>query len=327
MKKIATAIVLLEAVVLTIVLATMTSDVELININAALDFNNISDEKQIKNFEPPMLATSDQSSSSFAANHLVGTYKNFVKEDYAFLDIVDLTEGITGREMIKDVIFTILNEGYDTYSILCVYDGCREDAFEIANDSTLLSAINNYLHPYNRFVTGDLDYSLKNGKERITFTFIKEYDETKIIAVENEVNKLYAKYGRLSVLDQIRRVHDDIIAMVTYDDAIAKNLRFQVNESNAYGSYIEKSAVCGGYADALAIYLEKINIPTYKVSSETHIWNVVKINGEWLHIDVTWDDQKYKQFRDDYFLITYRQLMNQDNESHNFIKKYYPEAM
>lgn len=68
----------------------------------------------------------------------------------------------------------------------------------------------------------------------------------------------------------------------------------------AYGALVEKKAVCDGYARAFAILCKKAGIPCliargYSNNPETgkqegHAWNVVKLDGEYYHVDVTWDD-------------------------------------
>ena len=39
-----------------------------------------------------------------------------------------------------------------------------------------------------------------------------------------------------------------------------------------------------------------------------HIWNYVKYNGGWYHVDVTWNDSDVDSLRNDYFMLTDEQL-------------------
>ena len=66
----------------------------------------------------------------------------------------------------------------------------------------------------------------------------------------------------------------------------------------------------------------------FKVTSETHIWNVIKSQNGYLHIDVTWDDPTNNIFHtlsDKYLLIDTNTLLEYDQESHNFNKTIYLE--
>jgi len=52
--------------------------------------------------------------------------------------------------------------------------------------------------------------------------------------------------------------------------------------------------VCEGYAKTMEILLEKAGIETYYVTGKAngggHAWNIVKLDGDYFHIDTTWDD-------------------------------------
>lgn len=60
---------------------------------------------------------------------------------------------------------------------------------------------------------------------------------------------------------------------------------------NIYGALVENSAVCDGIAKALQVLLDRAGINSIVVSgslkSEPHAWNLVEIDGEWYHTDLT----------------------------------------
>jgi len=72
--------------------------------------------------------------------------------------------------------------------------------------------------------------------------------------------------------------------------------------SNQYGSLTDfvnqDKVICSGYAEALAYMLDCANVKNFTVtdyvssgrSTILHIWNAVYLNGEWLHVDPTWND-------------------------------------
>lgn len=52
-------------------------------------------------------------------------------------------------------------------------------------------------------------------------------------------------------------------------------------------------AVCQGYAETFKMFMDLLNIESYLiigVATEDHEWNIVKIDGFYYHVDVTWDD-------------------------------------
>ena len=68
-----------------------------------------------------------------------------------------------------------------------------------------------------------------------------------------------------------------------------------------------------------------LGVECYYVSSElmNHGWNIIKINGEYYHVDVTWDDPVLDNFgmvNHDYFLLSDNKI--QEKEHFNWEEKY-----
>lgn len=57
-----------------------------------------------------------------------------------------------------------------------------------------------------------------------------------------------------------------------------------------YGVFVNKKAVCSGYAKAMQYLLNMCGIECTYVTSDTHAWNLVKLEGDYYHLDVTWGD-------------------------------------
>ena len=81
----------------------------------------------------------------------------------------------------------------------------------------------------------------------------------------------------------------------------------------------------------MKLFLDRLHIPNYKISSENHIWNLVKLDNEWYHLDLTWDDPVTSTGEDvleyDYFLITTDELEKLETDQHIFDKNIYTEAL
>lgn len=52
----------------------------------------------------------------------------------------------------------------------------------------------------------------------------------------------------------------------------------------------ELKAACGSYARALKFLCAAAEIPCFTISSKTHTWNLVYVEGQWLHVDVSAND-------------------------------------
>lgn len=83
--------------------------------------------------------------------------------------------------------------------------------------------------------------------------------------------------------EKVKFVHDWLCKNVTY--SIEYN-------TDIYGVFVNGYANCYSYAKAFISILTCLNIPCIEVSSidMNHSWNLVYLNGEWYHVDVTWDD-------------------------------------
>lgn len=93
--------------------------------------------------------------------------------------------------------------------------------------------------------------------------------------------------------EKVKYAHDYLIGKIEYDGSNA-------NAQNIYSALIEGKSVCTGYTKAFQYLMQRAGIPCTCVVGEAwypttatkgaHTWNLVKIDGEFYAIDVTWDD-------------------------------------
>ena len=79
----------------------------------------------------------------------------------------------------------------------------------------------------------------------------------------------------------------------------------------------------------MAIFLDRYNIPNFKIISENHIWNAVYLDGNWYHLDLTWDDPVTSDKSDvleyNFFLITTDELEQLKTNQHVYDKTVFSE--
>ena len=79
----------------------------------------------------------------------------------------------------------------------------------------------------------------------------------------------------------------------------------------------------------MQLFLEKLGIKNYKVSSAEHVWNAVLVNNQWLHLDLTWDDPvtstKENILDHKFFLIPTTTLLTLEQTEHQFNMDVYSE--
>lgn len=256
-------------------------------------------------------------------------------KEYSFAYIQD-TNNFTpkNKEEILNVIYTILNAGWEEFSFYCSDDyDCGSDVNEIAKNAELLSSINNFVHPYNTYETISISI---NNFNKVAISVTHQYTNDTILEIDKKINEVYEELidDSMSEYDKIKKIHDYIIVNTVYDQQKEKLItnpnEYKYRSNMAYGPLLNGKALCGGYTDAMALFLEKMNIPNYRISSENHIWNLVYVNGEWKHLDLTWDDPITSTgesiLTHKFFLINTTTLLNLDKTQHSFNQSVYLEA-
>lgn len=252
----------------------------------------------------------------------------FLEDHYEYVDNYDKAE-VHSKTEIVNAIYYLINSGVSYSERYCAkgYDTCYQDMEDISNDTNLLSILNNYVHPYNSF-----DSIIFNFDDDIIEIEIKHtYTKSEIDEINKEMDSIISKniQDDMTAKDKIKVIHDYIINNTEYDSLKTSNINDTTYKSNtAYGVLIEGYGICSGYSDAMKLFLDRLNIVNYKVSNDQHIWNLVLLDEEWLHLDLTWDDPVSDKnvTRDNYFLISTKNLEMLDDGVHYFNSTIFSEA-
>ena len=245
-------------------------------------------------------------------------YRNY---DFIFVQNSEIIEPKNYQDLLN-IYYTVINSGDSEFTFYCPknYEKCNVDMEVIAKDQTLLSDINNYVHPYNAFSHIETEF---DSAGKITITIQRAYTNEDTYKINEKVNEIYKSiYNKdLDIKNNIKNIHDYIINNTKYDTLRSDENIIKYRSDMAYGPLFEGYAVCGGYTDLMQLFLEKMNLKSYRVSSTEHIWNAVEINNKWYHIDLTWDDpiSEEKDYLDDsYLLIDTNKLFSLEKEQHDF---------
>ncbi len=263
--------------------------------------------------------------------------------DFSFVQNSETYVPYSYNDLIN-IFYSIINQGWEEFTFYCPaeYTDCVKDASKITKDETLLTHINNFVHPFNSF--NSIKTSITESGE-ITVTVIYLYTDDEIIKLNEYVDDLIEKqYKKDSNLyDNLKRIHDYIVNNTKYDIERNDKGESKYRSYNAYGPAFEGYATCNGYADLMAIILSKLNIQNYKIAttkeeisyeSNGHVWNALLYEDKWVHLDLTWDDPVSSNGEDflhhKYFLVDNEALKKADEgsvnvEEHNFNKAIYQE--
>ena len=236
------------------------------------------------------------------------------------------------KKDILNIYYTVINSGMNTFTFYCPseYKNCIKDIDSISNNQVLLTNINNFVPVYNSFQNIDTEF---DSLGKVTINIVHNYTDKQISEIEEKINNVYKDIIDDNMTNEkiIKSIHDYIINNTKYDIDRSDNKVTKYHSDIAYGALIENYAICGGYADSMKLFLDKLDIPNYKISSENHIWNLVKLDDKWYHLDLTWDDPVTSTGEDvleyDYFLITTEDLEKLETDQHIFDKTIYTEAI
>ena len=221
----------------------------------------------------------------------LGEQNNYARDDsFGFIQLTTDFEP-ENRQDLLNIYYTVLNAGKEEFQFYCpdTYETCIEEVSNIANDQELLSSINNFVHPFNSFSHLETTYDT-TGKVEITIEHTysdqeKELLRAKVDSIEQEIWQ-----DTMTTEEKIKAAHDYIINHSQYDVARSDHNIIEYQSDTAYGPLLQGYSLCGGYTDAMALFLNDLQLKNYKIASDSHIWNGVYLNNEWLHLDLTWDD-------------------------------------
>lgn len=258
-----------------------------------------------------------------------------ITDEFSYFKLTDNYKPENKKD-IFNIIYNAINNGYESFNFYCQnsYETCLDDVKDLTSDYELLSVINNFVHPYNSY--NKLNVTT-NSLGKINIKVQKLYNESTINILNKKIDTVYNELitDNMTDYDKIKIIHDYIIDNSVYDEQRANNLyndyQGEFSSNIATGPLLQGHGICSGYTDAMKLFLDKMNIPNYKISSENHIWNLVYIDNKWLHLDLTWDDPvinngEISTIDHTYFLIDTNKLLNIEKTEHNFDENIFIEA-
>ena len=99
----------------------------------------------------------------------------------------------------------------------------------------------------------------------------------------------------MSEYDKEKAVYDYVFSQTHFNDdsLVAISDDSEDDESyNPYGFFHDHSTICVGNATTIKLFFDVLGIDSkiiHSTENGEHAWNVVKIDGKWYHLDVTFD--------------------------------------
>lgn len=188
----------------------------------------------------------------------------------------------TRNKQAYDQIYAALYRGSDTVNmnVPVHYSEISDIVFSVFYD-----------HPELFWMENSVNYYYNNNGEVTQLTIgtndtagnLRAYQQ----AFESAVTKVLVKANTFSTdIEKVKYVHDYLTNTIDYV------YNSPLNQS-AYSALVLGKTVCAGYAKAFQYCMQKLGIPAAYIvgyAGELHAWNLVKLDGEYYNMDVTWDD-------------------------------------
>ena len=226
---------------------------------------------------------------------------------------------IRSPEELRESLHTIIHYKQPVYEAVLQLDAEQEQA--------ALAYLDNLVSPTNgayplEFVSNfyaDVTYTQTRTEDGIRVLVELQYapqtEETKYVDTEEQKIIESIITDDMTELQKVRAIHDWLVLNLEYDTELTRFYQYEALR--------DRKTVCQGYALLAYDLLERAGVRAYVVTGDVHpeqavgtpeeqrghAWNMVRVDGMWYHLDVTWDDPVPDQpgvVQNDYFLVSDR---------------------
>lgn len=144
---------------------------------------------------------------------------------------------------------------------------------------------------YNGFGIKEIEYEDLNNTVSVLYRF-SYFDK---INQAKDVNDIVNK----AIKENVENLKSDYEKVLWAYQWVIDNVHYDKTLSNfsAYSSFTDNGTVCVGYAtlynaiiNKLGLDCKLVNGSVYNSKGNNHAWNIVKLEGKWYCVDVTWGD-------------------------------------
>lgn len=238
----------------------------------------------------------------------LGLYTSDVKKEYSNISTLTLPKSTYGIEVKNsDDFYEVVRYGLinfiDSLTLdISKYSGSYKNDFSDVYAKAKASAEE---FTGVKFYSSKLRYSTRNTQMTLTFEYKYSEDEFKkrlenVNAALNKARHIVARSitPKMTEFDKELTLHDYIANNTRYDYESYVKDAIPDSSFDEYGALVLGVAVCEGYARAMQLMCDLSGIECIIVNGhslnngirELHAWNIVKIDGEYYHVDVTSDD-------------------------------------
>lgn len=235
---------------------------------------------------------------------------------------VDLPDSVQTLEELEDSFYYYFSRWETDFEIH--YAGSTADIENLIQKAVNQAASRDHYilgHLADRKI--EYEYSSFDAKIRVHQTYLTNLAQEKV--VNEKVASILSTVSPEEMTDfqKVKFVNDYIVKSTAYSTETT------ASPHSAYAVLHENKGVCQGYALLALKMLQHLGVETQYVVGEVytggHAWNLVKVDGNWYHLDTTWNDptpDRQNVVRYEYFLIDDAKM----ELDHTWIQSDYPKA-
>ena len=252
--------------------------------------------------------------------------------------VYDITDVVVAEELFDGFSAELMGAVAD--AMFNMKDSVDVSSYEITTDDlvALFSAIAKY-YPSEYSLMSKTNFSYRASVSpslgivtKLRFFYDEDVNlsdfQRRVKELDAAIQKIVADCEGMSDFEKLLYVHDYILLHAEYDLELLELMETQGSldgetHSERYSEYsilVNGTGICGSYALAYRAVLNAMGINCLYLSSDqmNHAWNLVKLNGNWYHVDVCWDDpvpDSYGRADREYFLLTDTEIMARSHYS------------
>ncbi len=238
----------------------------------------------------------------------IGTSTDVVKKiekEFIMPSKVPYQEAVVSEEEVVQKFYYQQLEEDERLVYREILDGIQGNVEEIyvhTSDAERANAVFQYIlkdYPEIFWCDGTISATSYEGEE--AYTVLRPtyaYDETAKEIMKEEMTSAIEEClaevpEESSEYQKILYVYEYIVNTVDYDMAAPDN-------QNIYSVFKYQRSVCAGYSKAAQYLLERLGVFCTYVTGTTdtgqnHAWNLVKCEGDYYYVDVTWGDPVFQE--------------------------------
>lgn len=264
-------------------------------------------------------ATSDVLATvSSTKEAIINTTNNITTDETG----TELSNSVKSQEELTERFYYYLSHWETNFEVH--YVGSTTD-IEAMIQNAIDAASNRDLYIYGHLAERKIEYEYSkfDAKIKVHQTYLTNLAQEAV--VDQKVSEILStiEHHSMSDFQKVKFVNDYIVKNTEY------STESSASPHSAYAVLQESKGVCQGYALLALKMLLELGVETQYVVGEVytggHAWNLVKVDGNWYHLDTTWNDptpDRKNMVRYEYFLVDDSRM----KVDHSWIAQNYPEA-